>query len=139
MERKFDVTDHTADIGIAAYGESMAELMANAAYGMVSLMTDSGNIHRKLSKTIELQEVDGVALLVKWLNELLYVFEVEGLLFSSFNIVMHGETSMTAICLGENYDPARHHVEREIKAATYHSLEIAKEMGGYSTRIIFDI
>ena len=139
MEKLFEVTDHTADIGIIAYGNSVGELMANAATGMVSLMTDSLHIDHHTSKTIELQEADSVALLVKWLNELLYEFEVDRLLFSRFDVVMHGDASLTAICRGEKYDPARHRIIREIKAATYHNLNIEKGKDGYSASIIFDI
>jgi SHS2 domain-containing protein len=90
-------------------------------------------------KTIELQESDTVALLVKWLNELLYEFEVGRLLFSGFTVVMQGDTRLTAECSGEKYDPARHRIHREVKAATYHNLNIVKGKDGFSATIIFDI
>jgi len=139
MKKQFEVTDHTADIGITAYGGSLDELMSNAALGMVSLMTDSSSIGNSIVKTIELQESDAVALLVKWLNELLYEFEVGHLLFGGFDVVMHGNTALTAQCSGEKYDPARRHIRREVKAATYHDLSIVKEKDGYRASIIFDI
>jgi SHS2 domain-containing protein len=90
-------------------------------------------------KTIELQESDTVALLVKWLNELLYEFEVNGLFFSGFTVVMQGDTRLTAECKGEKYDPARHRIKREVKAATYHNLNIVKGEDGFSATVIFDI
>jgi SHS2 domain-containing protein len=139
MKKQFEVTDHTADIGITAYGGSLDELMANAAMGMVSLMADSFGIGKGIVKTIELEESDTVALLVKWLNELLYEFEVNHLLFSGFNVVMHGDTRLTAECSGEKYEPVKHRIKREVKAATYHALSIEKGTGGYSASIIFDI
>jgi len=139
MKKRFEVTDHTADIGIIAYGGSLAELMVNSAAGMVSLMMDTASIEESINKTVELSEPDTVTLLVKWLNELLYMFDADRMIFGSFDIVMHGDTRLTAVCGGEKYTPARHRITREIKAATYHNLDIVKEKDGYSARIIFDI
>ena len=139
MEKYFEVIDHTADIGIIAYGNSLADLMSAAAEGMTGLMTDVSCIGSGLERKIELKEADQEALLVKWLNELLYEFEVDRLLFSDFDVRTREGNSLTALCRGEKYDPARHHITREIKAATYHNLKVVKEKDGYSARIIFDI
>jgi SHS2 domain-containing protein len=138
-KKRFEVTDHTADIGITAYGGSLDELMANAAAGMVSLVVDPSTVGDDVIKTIELQDSDSVALLVKWLNELLYEFEVGHVLFSAFNVFVGPQNRLTAICSGENYDPARHRITREVKAATYHNLNIEKGKDGYRASIIFDI
>lgn len=139
MEKQFEVTDHTADIGITAYGASQDELMANAARGMMSLMTDCSSIGGGTSKKVELHGSDEVALLVDWLNELLYIFDVERLLFGNFIIDVSGGNKLVATCTGEKYDPAKHRLKREIKAATYHNLYIVREKGIYSASIIFDI
>lgn len=139
MEIHFEVVDHTADIGIVVYGASLEALIAAAAEGMTGLMTDISLISNRLEKRIELQEADGEALLVAMLNELLYQFEVERLLFSSFDVKIKEGNRLTADCRGEKFDPGRHQIKREIKAATYHNLKIIKEKDGYSARIIFDI
>jgi SHS2 domain-containing protein len=139
MKKQFEVTDHTADIGITAYGCSLDELMANAALGMISLMVDCSSIGKSVKKTIEVQEADSVALLVKWLNELLYEFEVNHLLFNGFSIVIDADHRLKATCSGEKYNQAKHHITREIKAATYHNLGIVRGNYGYSASIIFDI
>lgn len=139
MEKCFEVIDHTADIGIMAYGKTLADMMSAAAEGMTGLMTDISRVGNRLHKKIELQEADGETLLVAWLNELLYQFEVERLLFSSFDVKVQEGNRLTADCRGEKFDPARHRIKREIKAATYHNLKIMKERNGYTARIIFDI
>jgi SHS2 domain-containing protein len=139
MDRQFEVTDHTADIGITAYGEDLAELMANAACGMLSLIAEPETVNCKLIRNIELEEVDAIALLVEWLNALLYELDVSRLLFKEFDIVVSGETKLSATCRGEKLDMARHRLKREVKAATYHNLSIIKEKGIYSAGIIFDI
>ena len=139
MDRRFEVTDHTADIGVTAYGKDLAELMANAACGMLSLIVEPHTVNCTLTAKIELEERDDVTLLVEWLNTLLYELDVNRLLFGEFDIVMSGETKLSAICRGEKFDPDKHRLIREVKAATYHNLDITMVKGIYSAAIIFDI
>ena len=139
MDRRYEVTDHTADIGITAYGKDLADLMANAACGMLSLIVEPQTVSSTLTRKIELEEPDEVDLLVGWLNTLLYELDVNRLLFREFDIVMSGETRLSAVCRGEKFDPDKHRLIREVKAATYHNLSINEGKGIYSAGIIFDI
>jgi len=139
MENKFEVIDHTADIGIVAYGGNLNELFANAARGLFSLITDIDKIASKVSKKIELDDRDMESLLVAWLNDLLYTFEVESTIFGDFDVTVSEGNRLSANCYGEKVDPQRHHLRREIKAATYHNIHIAGASGMYSARVIFDI
>jgi len=139
MDRRFEVTDHTADIGVTAWGKDLADLMANAACGMLSLIVEPQTVNSTLTRKIELEEPDEVTLLVGWLNTLLYELDVNRLLFREFDIVMSGETRLSAVCRGEKFDPDKHRLIREVKAATYHNLDITMVKGIYSAAIIFDI
>ena len=139
MDRQFKVTDHTADIGVTAYGENLACLMANAACGMLSLIVDPHTVDSTLTREIELEEQDNVTLLVVWLNTLLYELDVNRLLFNEFDIVVSGPAKLSAVCRGEKLDLSKHSLIREVKAATYHNLGISEEKGIYSASIIFDI
>ena len=139
MDLRFKVTDHTADIGITAYGEDLAGLMANAARGMLSLIVDPQTVNSTLTSRIELEEQDNVTLLVVWLNTLLYELDVNRLLFCEFDIVVSGPAKLSAVCRGEKLDLSKHRLIREVKAATYHNLSISEEKGIYSASIIFDI
>jgi SHS2 domain-containing protein len=139
MDRRFEIIDHTADIGITAYGEDLADLMASAAYGMLAIIIEPETVSSTLTANIELEEPDEVALLVGWLNTLLYELDVNRLLFREFDIVISGLTKLSAVCRGEKLDLAKHRLKREVKAATYHNLDITRQKGIYSARIIFDI
>lgn len=139
MRKNFEVIDHTADIGIIAYGNDYSELLANAARGMVSLMIDTDSIEINASKSIVLADADIIALLVKWLNEIIYEFEVERILYKDFSIVLKGDVALQATCYGERYNPRKHILLREIKAATYHDLHVENFNGIYMAKIIFDI
>jgi SHS2 domain-containing protein len=78
-------------------------------------------------------------LLVAWLNELLYVYSVSKVVFSGFTDADLGDTSFSAVALGETLDPSKHSVEVDIKAATYHQLLVRREGGGWKASIIFDV
>lgn len=135
---RFEVIDHTADIGIAAYGSDLREAFSNAAYGMFSLIAEMEGVGRDTPRRIEIEAPDQEALLVAWLNELLYLFDVDRIIFSDFDIDELGETSLRATVHGEKVDVSRHHLRTGIKAATYHSLEIAKG-DGVRIQVILDV
>lgn len=139
MDKPFEIFDHTADIGIIAYGAHINELFANAALGLFSLMVDVDSLKEDIEHAVELSAEDDESLLVEWLNELIYTFDVERLAFKRFEIDELKGNTLKARCFGEKIDPKRHKVAREIKAATYHMLQINKQNSVYQARIIFDI
>ncbi|MFQ5860687.1 MAG: archease, partial [Dehalococcoidia bacterium] len=114
----------TSEVGILAQGESLAEAFTQAALGLFSFMTDLSQVQERESRRVEVAAPDLDALLIEWLNELLYCFEVEDLLFRRFEIPELHPTGLQALCYGERYDPARHRIEAGIKAATYYMVEV---------------
>jgi len=134
----FQILDHTADVGIRATGHDLTEAFANAARGMFSIITDLDTIHRRETHQVAVTAPDLEALLVNWLNELLYRFEVDGLLFVDFTIGSMNEQQLSATCMGERVDPQRHSIKTGVKAATYHALEVS-ETHPYHVQVILDI
>lgn len=135
----FEVLDHTADVGLKSYGETLKEVFENAAIGMFSLITDLDNVKVSLSAEIEIEAEDRETLLVEWLNELLYRFEVEYLVFKRFEIVdWDEEYRLRARAYGELLDLGRHQIKTQIKATSYHELKI-EHSDGWSAQVIFDI
>ncbi|MFH1140826.1 MAG: archease [Chloroflexota bacterium] len=120
----FEVMDHTADVGIRATGDTLADAFANAARGMFSIITDLDTVQPSESRQVTVTAPDMDALLVNWLNELIYLFEVDGLLLVDFAIHSLSDTRLTANCAGERVDPERHPIKTGVKAATYHGLEV---------------
>lgn len=139
MAKPFEIIDHTADIGIVAYGSDIKELFANAALGLFSLILDVDAIGEHDERTLELSAEDTDVLLVEWLNELIYIFDVEHTAFKRFEINELTGNTIKARCFGEKIDPQRQKIKREIKAATYHMLQIEKEDSTYKVQVIFDI
>lgn len=137
--KPFEIIEHTADIGIVAYGTDIKQVFANAALGLFNLMADLDNLKEGVKREIELSAEDVEVLLVEWLNELIYISEVEHILFKRFEINELSNTRLKATCFGEKIKAGQHRLKREIKAATYHMLKLNKENSTYKVRIIFDI
>ena len=135
--KRFELIEHTADTGLIAYGRTLAEAFANAAYGLFSIIADLRSVREIESRTIELEEADTESLLFEWLNSLIYLFDVEGLLFKKFDIDDFSERRLKAVCHGEKYDPSRHRLKIGVKSATYHMLKVDKIKN--QVQVIFDI
>ena len=138
MAKEFDIIDHTADIGIAAYGIDMNQVFANAAKGMFSLVTELDRVGETLYRDIELTAPDRESLLVAWLNELIYLFDTEYIIFKRFDITSLSPTHLKARSYGQKVDSSRHTIKVGIKAATYHMLKVSQN-NGWEAQVIFDI
>jgi len=138
MEKDFEIVNHTADVGIAAYGANMKQAFANAARGLFSLITELDDIREILYRDIEVTATDKESLLVSWLNELIYQFDTENIIFKRFDITELNNTRLRARSYGEKVDSSRHKLKTGVKATTYHLLTVDKE-DGYKVQVIFDI
>ncbi len=136
--KRFEVIEHTADIGIRAYGNTLEEAFENAALGMFSLIADLSTVEEKESLRIEVEGEDRESLLVEWLNELIYVLETSRLLLKRFKVESLGETHLTAIGFGEPLNIQKHHLGEQIKATTYHMLKIQHNQY-WQAQVIFDV
>ena len=135
--KRFRFIEHTADVGLIAYGSSLAEAFANAAYGLFSIIAELETVKETESRRLEISEDGPEALLFEWLNSLIYFFDVEMLLFKRFDIVKLSGHELKAVCYGEKYDPSRHHLKTGVKSATYHMLKVDEEKN--QVQVIFDI
>jgi SHS2 domain-containing protein len=139
VERAFQIVDHTADVGIVAYGTDMKQMFSNAALGLFSLITEPQSIGAQLQRKLEVVAEDRDSLLVEWLNELIYLFDAEHLLFNRFDIDSLTGNRLKATCYGEKFDPSRHKLKLGVKAATYHMLKLDKHSNAYRAHVLFDI
>ena len=137
--KRYETFDHTADVGIRAFGKTVEEVFANAAYALFDLLTDVGSARNQLAHEVCVEGMDREDLLVRWLNELLFLWEKERYVFREFHIVRLTATSLKAVARGEIFDAARHECKTEIKAVTYHQVEVIRKEGMWVGRVIFDI
>jgi SHS2 domain-containing protein len=137
--RPFEIFEHTADIGLVARGATLEELFSNAAMGLVDLIVDPAGLQEERSLHLSVTAQDRDALLVRWLNELLYVLDTTGFVPKRTRVTLEDETGMAADLWGEQVNRDRHVLRRMVKAATYHGLRITQTHGAWEARIILDL
>ena len=135
--RRLQLIEHTADTGLIAYGRTLAEAFANAAYGLFSIIAELKTVKEIESRQLELSGEDPESLLFEWLNSLIYLFDVEMLLLKKFDIIDFDGNKLKATCYGEKYDPSRHQLKTGVKSATYHMLKVDGEKN--QVQVIFDV
>jgi SHS2 domain-containing protein len=137
--KRFEVLDHTADIGLIVYGEDLKTLFENAGEAFFHLITDLKKVKRRVEKRIEIKGENLERLMVDWLSELLYLHDVENLLFKGFKVESVGEGGLKARVKGEPFQEGVHVIKTGVKAVTYHQIEVRKENGRWRAQIIFDL
>ena len=139
----FELFDHTADLGLRVRAASLEELLADAGRGLLAMHVANPEAVRPVqTKTIELTADEPTYLLFDWLSELLFAFESDRLLLAEFEISVEGATPplrLRAVCRGEPMDPARHVMDHEVKAITYHGLQVERQDGMWFAEVIVDI
>lgn len=135
---KYEVLDHTADLGLAFYGQDLKDLFKNAAFAMFDQIAELERVEeRDIFEVI--QDAPNVEeLLVAWLRELLFQFSARDFLFKDFSIEDLSSTHIKGTARGERIDRARHELKKEIKAVTYHELKVERLDGGWRSQVIFD-
>jgi SHS2 domain-containing protein len=120
----YEIFEHTADLGLRIRAANFAHLCEEAARGLAAIIAgDPDQIRPACAETFEVSGTDPAMLLFDWLNELLYAFESRRMLFSRFEVDVT-PAGLRCVARGEKYDPERHSLAHEVKAITYHALEV---------------
>ena len=135
----YEIFEHTADLGLRVRARGLDALFAEAGRGLLSIIVANPDSVRGVQeKSYQLESESVEYLFFDWLSELLYTFETEGLLLSSFQIRLSGGR-LQATCRGEKMDAQRHQMDHEIKAATYHQLRVERDGEDWLAEAILDI
>lgn len=137
--KRYEQFSHTADIGVRVFGKDLGELFENAAFAMFDVIADLEGLRGDTEQSFTLTAPDREALLVAWLDELLYYFYTRQLIFCRFEVVRVSDTALEAKAWARPVGANRNRLKTEIKAATYADLAIKESAGGLSVEIIFDI
>ncbi|OGS40407.1 MAG: archease [Euryarchaeota archaeon RBG_13_31_8] len=137
--KTYELIDHTADVGIKAYGKTLSEAFENAAKAMFDIITDNSEIENIGQYTIELEADNLEQLLVDWLSELLFLNSANNIVFGFFKVEINEKTNkLSAKVFGEKFDISKHKIGTEIKAVTYHMLEVNNKKP-FHVQVLFDI
>lgn len=134
MTDGFELIEHTADLAIRVTGRDLPDLFANAASALFHLMAAPPDTAERI-REVNVESIDLEGLLVDWLNELIFLHEVHGESFISFDILAFTPTCLRAMIWG---GPTRQKL-KTIKAATFHNLEVLETDAGAQATIVFDV
>ncbi|MCG7848729.1 MAG: archease [ANME-2 cluster archaeon] len=138
----FEYLPHPADARFIAHGTTLEETFEQAAQAMFGVIIQNATLELERQVDIELESEGLENLLYDYLSELLYLFEVEEIVFGQFKVdSIEGTNSgyvLKGRASGESIDTERHNFETEVKAVTYHQLKVEKEAEGYSAHVIVD-
>ena len=139
MSTGWELVEHTADLGVRAWGVTPADVFEQAAHALFSLVCDPREIDERETVEVVLEAGARDLLLAAWLNELLYIFEARRLLLTRFDVVELGEQTLRARVTGEPLDPDRHIMCGGVKAATLHELSFKPRDGGWEGFVLLDV
>ncbi len=129
-----------ADVGVRAWAPTLAEAFARTAVGVFALIVPPEDVTESETREVRAQG-DGVeALLVSWINECLYVHEIEGFAVHRVTVAAEPGVFVHGVLHGEPIDPGRHRLGTVVKAATLHGVAVtALPGGGHETRLVVDV
>ena len=143
MKKHFRFLEHTADVYVEAYGDSLEEAFGNAALASTDVMTEVDKVEARNEETFMVEASDEYALLYSWLEEVLLEFDLKGKLYCRFEVLgieeISGGFRLHARAWGEKFDPEKHPSKVGIKSVTYHRMEIVKKPESVTVRFILDI
>ncbi|MBI5061060.1 MAG: archease [Candidatus Aenigmarchaeota archaeon] len=139
--KKFNILDiATADFAFECFGSTLNELFENAALAMAEIMTDTTKVKPKHSLKFSLKADDLKALMFDFLSEILFLKDTKGMVFSKFDVkIREGKPCMLNCELsGEKWDRNKHEIRTEVKAATYHMMQIEQKNGRWRAQVVID-
>jgi SHS2 domain-containing protein len=137
--RPYRQIPHTADLAWRIWGNNLSELFENAGRALSATLTDIRSLRRRETRQVSLESSDLEALLVDWLNHLLYLFDIDGFLGRDFQVVSLTAERLEAKVEGEIFDPSHHPSKTAVKAATFHKLAIVPADDGWRATVVLDL
>ena len=139
MKKTYHLIDHTADFGIQVFGTDSRELFSNAALALFDVITEMEALRGDDSCNIRASGADWSDLMINWLREILYLWNGREMLVKSVQVLSLSEHNISAKIYFDAYLPDRHTIKTEIKAVTYHQIQVKRSPSGWKAQIIFDI
>jgi SHS2 domain-containing protein len=128
-----------ADVGVQAWGESRAAAFAQAALGVLALIVDPPSVTVRESRAVRAQADTPETLLAAWIDECLYVHEIEGFVAQDVDVTECSDTVVHGRLLGEPIEPSRHRLGTVVKGATLHGISVTTDGHRHQVRIIVDV
>ncbi|MBI4608008.1 MAG: archease [Candidatus Rokubacteria bacterium] len=135
----FDYFDVAADIGLRGWGPTLEAAFRQTGLGLFALMVSPEGVEEADAREVRAQGETRESLLVNWLNDCLYLHDVEGFVARRIDFTVFEERRLHSLLRGEEVDPSRHRLGTLVKAATYHQLTMSQRDQRWEIRVILDI
>jgi SHS2 domain-containing protein len=135
----YDYFDVEADVGVRAWGPDRAEAFAQLALGVLALGVSPDGVDERETRDVRAQAETLEDLLVAWINECVYVHEIEGFAVHRVGVRRLEDGVVHGVLHGEALDPARHRLGTVVKAATHHHVSVTDAPAGCEARVIVDV
>ncbi len=135
----FELLEHTSDIGVLARGATRDEALIGASMGLGSILVDSSAFRPIEERFFRASGSDEAAQIVNWLNEIIFFFDTEGMVFVEFDIDSWQAGTISGPARGERLDVSRHEFRTAVKAATFHQFESHPTADGWEIRVFVDV
>ncbi len=135
----YEFFDHAADVGIRCRASSVGKLFETAARAMMEWAGPPPRGRDSVTLQVLLEADDLEGMLVRWLQEILYLFNQRHLYFVAAGSLHVADTTLQAEVLAKPWDPSFRTEYQEIKAITYHQLHVYEERGTWHASVILDI
>jgi len=139
MTGLFELLEHTSDIGLLARGANRNEALIAASEGLVSILVDPAGFKPLEERFLKATGSDETAQIVNWLNEILFFFDTEAMVFVEFEIESWTANELIGHARGERFDADRHEFRTAVKAATYHQFDSHQASQGWEIRVFVDV
>ena len=137
-EPSYESIDHTADTGIHVFGHNPGDLFQNAAMALMDQLVDPGDLSPGKEKRLTVEGADWPDLMVNWLREILYLWVGGDLLVQSVQMEFITPKRLAAHLRVAPFSQKRHQIKSEIKAVTYHQIQVVDMGKRWEARVIFD-
>ena len=135
----YQIIDHTADFGLRVFGKNPESLFATAGRAMFDQICDPGDLTGDEALTLAVEGADWPDLMVNWLRELLYLWSGDGWLVRDVVVERICQNGLSARLTADRFDSTRHRILSEIKAVTYHQIQVLAGAAGWEAVVIFDV
>jgi SHS2 domain-containing protein len=139
MAAVFELLEHPSDIGILGRGASREETLVAVSHGLTEVMVDVDGFRPSTERVFRIGGQDAEAQIINWLNEILFFFDTEALVFTEFAIDSWSAQELLGRAWGETVDLNRHELRTSVKAATYHQFDFRQTEHGWELRVFIDI
>jgi len=139
MNIHYTLLDHTADLRIRVTGTDLADLFKNAGLALFDLIFKPETLTTDKIIEVQVNGDDPADLMVNYLRELLYLWTGKEKLVKMVDIVHISDTAVSARVSTDRYQPERHEILHEIKAVTYHQIDVSRTADGWQATMVFDV